>query len=1002
MSADVFRWEPSGPRTLRDRREDAKLHKETLEGVSELRQRFSDAVKDATDAETARKNLTIEMIWHANRLGVRIDKLEKEHPLRAMSDVLGALDDDKRLDRVLDLHSSFEAAMARFIDSRFELVEMLIGRKLIEAQQIHALAQKADLMLSDMASEIQILAQQGSLGHDLRLPQQMYDPASPPANPFVYTSQRVPIFSRGSELERLSAFLHEISPAKEGPTWWLWHGPAGQGKSRIAHRLCLDARAAGWTAGFLLGRQTNLADWQRLSLRRDTLVVIDYAGERPEETALAIARLHESWKSSPHRLRFLLLERAADGPWRETFDRCGGSDPQKNLLAGAMYDGPVKLMAPSDDSLKRIMEYVFTERGQTFDPDAAHDVLTHVDREKRSLYAAMVADAIADHGIEAVGRWNITRLHEHILTTEIAKWHRSGVDRAHMNALALATVLGRLDVESGAAPIEILQGTGLIPGENPERNEVHWQRLANFADAAHASGHSPLPGIQPDVLGEAYVVGRLQGELKFASEAAESIKKQTSLLIAAAWSADPIRTANWIMLCLRDLPLASIAAGLFAVPVPCTKSPEVREAYAGLLWQASYLAATGVVASKDDRQAVWWAMKEFRTLEAQPGSIPALHEAWAYGLMNAIFKSDADGATIKGWLEQIKLLSESHPKEPALREAWAKGLQSAIGYAGADGATIKGWLEQMKLLSESHPKEPALHEAWAYGLMNAIGYAGADGATITGWLGTLQTLSESKPNDPALREAWAVGLQNAIGYAGADGATIKGWLEQMKLLSESHPKEPALREAWAVGLQNAIGYAGADGATITGWLGTLQTLSESKPNDPALREAWAKGLQNAIGYAGADGATIKGWLEQMKLLSESHPKEPALREAWAKGLANAIFKSDADGATIKGWLEQIKLLSESHPKEPALREAWVKGLANAIFKSDADDAGNLALAVLRAEELVSLRAAVLAQESMIPELQAVFDAALKLAAERGDADAERRLRAEWDALYGPA
>lgn len=80
---------------------------------------------------------------------------------------------------------------------------------------------------------------------------------------------------RGPELDELTAFLAE----ERAFTWWMWTGPAGVGKSRLAVELCRLVSDDG-DAGFLADtQQSPLGGFRPVS---PTLAVVDCAGQRAD------------------------------------------------------------------------------------------------------------------------------------------------------------------------------------------------------------------------------------------------------------------------------------------------------------------------------------------------------------------------------------------------------------------------------------------------------------------------------------------------------------------------------------------------------------------------------------------------------------------------------------------------------------------------------------------------------------------------------------------------
>jgi len=85
-----------------------------------------------------------------------------------------------------------------------------------------------------------------------------------------YASTVIPRIGRGGEMAELQGFLDDDRPF----SWWLWTGPAGAGKSRLAVELC-RAVSGAWHAGFLReAHQSRLGDTRAAT---PTLVIIDYA-----------------------------------------------------------------------------------------------------------------------------------------------------------------------------------------------------------------------------------------------------------------------------------------------------------------------------------------------------------------------------------------------------------------------------------------------------------------------------------------------------------------------------------------------------------------------------------------------------------------------------------------------------------------------------------------------------------------------------------------------------
>ena len=120
----------------------------------------------------------------------------------------------------------------------------------------------------------------GPQGVELAIPS-----AESPGAILSFASTQLARVRRDEELAELEDFLG----SGQWFTWWLWTGPAGAGKSRLAVELCRQATVAGWDAGFLREPgQERLGDLQALV---PTLVVVDYAAQRAAWLGEATVRL---------------------------------------------------------------------------------------------------------------------------------------------------------------------------------------------------------------------------------------------------------------------------------------------------------------------------------------------------------------------------------------------------------------------------------------------------------------------------------------------------------------------------------------------------------------------------------------------------------------------------------------------------------------------------------------------------------------------------------------
>ncbi|MET8703324.1 hypothetical protein ABZW10_31355 [Kitasatospora sp. NPDC004723] len=122
--------------------------------------------------------------------------------------------------------------------------------------------------------------------------------------------QIVPFHGREDLLAELEAWCR-----LDGFGAWLLHGPAGQGKTRLAHHLGRRLAGRGWT---VLWPRSGAGPEQLRELRRAAkplLVVLDYAETRPEQLGAIVDAAAEHPGTSPFKL--LLLARTAGDWWQQ-------------------------------------------------------------------------------------------------------------------------------------------------------------------------------------------------------------------------------------------------------------------------------------------------------------------------------------------------------------------------------------------------------------------------------------------------------------------------------------------------------------------------------------------------------------------------------------------------------------------------------------------------------------------------------------------------------------
>jgi tetratricopeptide (TPR) repeat protein len=311
-----------------------------------------------------------------------------------------------------------------------------------------------------------------------------------------FANTTVEYVGRAGESEELKGFLAAGTPF----SWWVWTGPAGIGKSRLAVELCRFAAAEDWHAGFL--REVDQAGLATFEPRRPSLIVIDYAAQRSTWLSDALIRLSGGRHEFP--VRILVLERSASGEWWSVTQRVNRME-ESHQVAAAMYAKPREMFGLNRADARTLV--VNTAARLDSVPLTAGQVELIVDRAVdmdpvlRPLFVQVAAIDRLDKGEERFGRDDALRRviarQTAWLTTRLASPQSAAlVD----NVRLLATSLGGLTVEDYESllpppgPI-----TDLLPGV--------FQVLAPAVTIGDL-----VDGVRPDIVGELFVLDRFDAE----------------------------------------------------------------------------------------------------------------------------------------------------------------------------------------------------------------------------------------------------------------------------------------------------------------------------------------------------------------------------------------------------------------------------------------------------------------------------------------------------------
>lgn len=450
-----------------------------------------------------------------------------------------------------------------------------------------------------------------------------------------YSDESVEFVGRSQELSELNDFLTHRPDLPIDFAWWLWTAPGGQGKSRLALRVCVEMQRHGWRCGFLPST-SGFDRWEEWVVDEPTLVVIDHIAHRAKavrEAICSISRQQTDHIRSP--LRLLLLERPfkQDDGWVQTFFREAFTDGVEELYrysfvparahnSGAWPDFVRRLGTLADDDLWRIIQAVLDKAGTPLpDRQTTLEMLTKIDPLRRPLFAILAAEAIADAGADKMRRWNSDDVVGFILRREFNLWketlrltnttaepERRRDFEAHLNLLLFATLTGRHKADV------LLKTLKEHSVQTPDRIYPDWLRV--MTGYSFENTDDIVPPLEPDVLGELFVLERFSG--RFGVDANRSIPQaQTQRLLDVALAEYPNETIQFITHCVDDFPAHQALVRLAEIAIP-----EGDQANYGLY--VDYSVVMGQIADRLSRVRRWeLAVKFYTRLIAQTQSISA-------------------------------------------------------------------------------------------------------------------------------------------------------------------------------------------------------------------------------------------------------------------------------------------------------------------------------------------------------------------------------------------
>jgi putative lipoic acid-binding regulatory protein len=596
---------------------------------------------------------------------------------------------------------------------------------------------------------------------------------------FKFYTRWIPFLGRKKEQAALVSFLESDNAF----SWWLTTGDAGSGKSRLALEFAME-NSVGWRAGFL--DASGDIDWRTWQPERPTLLISDYAFREPE-VLRSVAKALAERQDLDCPVRLLLLERQAEGPWMDTF--LGTPDRHRHAIEQAQFEEQFLALPPmAPEELKALCLVIIAKLKAPLPSSSVEEVLELMVRMGgRPLFVAFIADALARDGDPR--KWDRDALLKDVLGREMGRWRTAGATDEDMTLLAFATMTGGLSVSDTGRAVE--DAKGLLPGLDKRVAQVH-----SFMTGGPADELKPL---EPDILGEAFVLDWLSPESELvalaASERADGLRK-------LAWRFSPSGMFGFLSRTAGDFPEHFLLAALAA----SVEGSEEQRAY----WSMAATDLIGHIGNKQRDLAT--SLYEAQKRLAVEYEEPALREEQAKGAYNllTIFCETGEVDRAEAFYCELAFLASEHPKEPALREEQGRGAFNLLNRYLQVGGYERGeaLYQELAVLASKHPEEPALREQQARGAYNLLngdlkagGYERAEALYQE-----LAVLASKHPEEPALRERQGKGAANLIGSLGLVGEyeRAESLYQELAVLASAHPEEPAFREQQAMGAVNCI------------------------------------------------------------------------------------------------------------------------------------------------------------------------------------------------------
>ena len=646
---------------------------------------------------------------------------------------------------------------------------------------------------------------------------------------FIYKAGYTDFLGREAEIQQLDEFVRNDGNRF---AWLLMTGPGGVGKSRLALHYCKKLRGEGFEAGFLSAESLQSVD--KIRFQGPTLIVIDYVAAYASQIVTAIEKLHRRDEELVAPVRLLLLERDAhegEGWWQQ-FEkdevwtcrfRLPGTDKPVMPLLGLEKDDHWQLI--SAVYKKRKSEDIPYER------DAVLRELYRIDPQQRPLFALFVSVALADGLFVNLQTWGVRELLATILQREREVWVEHGAEKQepkqHENLLVLNTLAQGM---SQTAVIHVCRQATTTEEWLPKRpnrdlyNHIARIRpamaedasvLAEEGEAQQTNYYGDKPeiwlGVQPDILGEYYLLTRIEEWIRNTGSADEMVA-----LVQTAWEMHPAATRDFIEKTLFDY---KELQGIGAYRLLLDAKPKLSarlEAWSNWGWMqvsgtTRPLSNEGPAAS---RQYYYQKLHKEVAAQTEKSYIKLLAFRQAQAAANLVIHYGETGQleTATQYYIDLQELVQTWPSEQGIAERLAKAINNMIVYYGENNQmeAAERCYYELEALSLIFLKNSEIAQLLASASHNFINlYLKINNLEmILFYYNKLQKLVEERDGELAVAEHLIKSNNNLVIYYGEAGdlKAAEQYFKSIKVLLKKYPNSLIAKSRLAKVFNNLIIY----------------------------------------------------------------------------------------------------------------------------------------------------------------------------------------------------